>query len=92
MTYDLTDKNKWELVPLNILQEPTDDARCVCDSYWVVTDNGEIVFYKRGKHYSLQCNRNKQVSEKYIENFPGCRVEFFKVLFVPWTFYEDYGI
>jgi hypothetical protein len=37
MTYDLTDKNKWELVPLKILQEPTDDARCVCGSYWVVT-------------------------------------------------------
>jgi hypothetical protein len=92
MTYDLTDKNKWELIPLKILQEPTDDARCVCDSSCAVTDNDEIVFYKRGKHYSLQCHRNKQVSEKYIENFPGCHVEFFKVLFVPQSFYEDYYI
>lgn len=89
-THDLTDKNKWELVPLKILQEPTDDARCVCDSYWFVTDSEEVVFYKSGRHYSLQCNRNIKIMN--VQNFPGCRVEFFKVLFVPSSFYEDYSI
>ncbi len=81
--FDLSDKTKWEKVSVKDLQDPINGARCVCDHYWIVTKDDEVLFYKMGDSFSMQCNSDTRISNSGLKYYPECRIEFFKVLYIP---------
>lgn len=81
---NISDESKWKKVPLKDFLEPKDNYVCVCDRYWWVTDCDELLFYKCFDYYSMQCNPYLKIMNDIPE---GCRVEFFKVLYLPDLYY-----
>lgn len=54
--------------------------------FWIVHPENGLVFAKfRGDRGlgSPQCNGNKTITDKFLESYPGCSVEFFERVFVP---------
>lgn len=65
-------------VPLAELQTPRNGRICLCDRWWLVTENDEALFYK---HYtSPQCNSDKSIAE-HIKP-AGTRAVFVSVAYV----------
>ena len=84
MRYDLSDKNKWELVSFENFLTPKDGYVCVCNRYWWITESGELLFYKCNGYYSMQCNHNLNIMQPVPD---GCRIEFFEVLYLSEKYY-----
>jgi hypothetical protein len=68
----------WIKMPLAELTTPKPGRICHCPSWWAVTDDDCVLFFK--SYGSPQCNVNKSIVE-HIR--PGLKVQFIESAFVP---------
>lgn len=67
-------------VPLEKLKTPKAGRLCYGPSWWTVTDDNCVLFYKR---FSPQCNADRRCAESIRDRlYPGLRVEFVEMAFI----------
>lgn len=67
---------KFEKVPISDILEPKPGRICYHSSYWIITDNEEVLFFRKG-HNSPQCNMNENIATGFLKSFPNtytCRL------------------
>lgn len=81
---------KYTRIPMDQLTQPKTGLFMVyVDYYWVVTHDGELVFFSRSgknKYASPQCNQNEAITQRVAEHLPftfGFDVMKLPVVFVP---------
>lgn len=70
----------WIKMPISELTTFTPGRVCKQPSWWVVTDDDCVLFYK--SHASPQCNVNRAVVERCLHR-TGTRIEFIAQAFAP---------
>lgn len=74
---------EWILVPISNLTTPKDGRICYCNHWWRVTEDNDVLFYRR--YTSPQCNSNKAVMERVGKAFdaPITTLQYIEVAFLP---------
>jgi len=68
-------------VPVSEITTPKAGRICYGPSWWQVTENDEVLFYKRIWH-SPQCNVNKSIVERLKRPFVK-EIRFIEMAFLP---------
>ncbi|MBU1173104.1 MAG: hypothetical protein KKD44_26370 [Proteobacteria bacterium] len=55
--------HKWCCIPISIATKYKENYRRYHNEYWAVTENDEIIFFKRGYQLCAQSNINKQITD-----------------------------
>ena len=76
-------KKPYYFVPITEIISPqkTGPLHVMQGYWWVVTPNGEVVFFDEGLRYPA-ANRHKEIAEKMLKFFP----EGFQAEFIPWAY------
>jgi hypothetical protein len=79
---NMFNKYNFKFVKISDLNYPKDGMFSIyADHWWIVTSDGEIMFYKGT---SPQCNSSKRIAES-IRNtqYPDCEVKQIPFVFIP---------
>lgn len=77
--YNLSEK-PWQKYPIKNHLTPKDGYICMCNLYWIVTEDNCLLKYGKG---SYQCNSKEKLAAHGIEYYPNCSVKYFDVLYFP---------
>ena len=66
-----------------VVPPPPDLIKHVKDCWWIVhPEKGLVVWLGPGRrHFSPQCNRNKEIAERMMPMYPWAEVKFFPSVF-----------
>lgn len=77
--FDYTDSKRWFKVPIHVLEMPKDGYLCFGPSWWAVTEDRCVLFFK-SPFGSPQANANQSVVQRV---HPTLKTEFISMAFIP---------
>lgn len=75
-------------VPISEITRPKDGRQTLMNRYWIVTENNEVLFYKKT---FPQCNSREDITNSLLTRFKihsdpiftNAKVKFIKLAFIP---------